>query len=538
MKHKRKPAGFTVLGKWRIFLILALILALSIILIAGGNNEVPVQVIGGDVELRVFGRHENNIVMLLEDSGKLLAYYKDGSSTDSKLTPVDVVEDGRAFFLDGGTLGIGQCDEMSFNTSLYSLESHLQNFKTDMHGLFPEESDKLVFSNAGTEQGTHEYIIYILSSNGELWQCESLSEPEETGIADVEFLDSTQGGWVYMYTGGVLYRWRGGDMDGSELFLDAPCPSKLVGEDVYIDESGMIVRIRNGSIEQVAVDIDVLNPLACLGTDSYLFAADSSGVVHKYDWSGEEVIEVETANTEGYVCGIVEDYALIIKDEMLCLTRLIFREPDREPEPTPEPTDNPGETEEPSPEPTAEQTPDNGEEESPSSEPESSSEPEPSNEPEESPGPTPGGNDEVGKIIERCRFRELSGNDGKYISVLSGSRISDLRKIYAPQSIEAFNQDGGAIHEAVLKTGMKIRLPYGDGSGDEITIVIRADCTGDGKVLESDIVFASLYYLDVQEVETEAQYLAMDMNEDGVVTIHDLPGIATEIKRMESKISK
>lgn len=68
MKHKRKHAGFTRLGKWRIFLILALIFALTIILIAGGNNEVPVQVIGGDVELRVFGRHENNIVMLLEPS--------------------------------------------------------------------------------------------------------------------------------------------------------------------------------------------------------------------------------------------------------------------------------------------------------------------------------------------------------------------------------------------------------------------------------------------------------------------------------------
>ncbi len=528
MMHKKKRAGPQRPGRLKVLFLAALLLMLCFTIAAGGNSETPIQVTGGNVELLLFGRYENYIAMLLEDSGRPLAYYKDISDTDSGLTQAEVVEDGRAFFLDGGTLGIAKFGEMSFNTYLYSLDSHMANFKMDMHGMSPEEGDKLVFSNASTEAGSYEYMIYILSPSGELWQCMSLDEPEETGFYDVGFLEATQGGWVYMHSGGVLFRWRGGDMEASEMISNAPCPAKLVGEDAYITQDNALVRIRDGNAVQTDIEIDMLNPLACFATENYLFAGDSSGVIHKYDWSGEDITEVGTASTDGYVCGIVEDYALTIIDENICLVRLIFMEPGSEETPTPEPTPDPGETEEPTPEPTEEPTPEPSD-----SEPESSSEPDPGDEPEDTPTPPPIGNDEAGQIIKEYRFKELSGEEGRYVSLLNGARVSDLRKIYAPQSIEAYNQDGTPTYESMLKTGMRIRLPTGDGEAEEITVVIRADCTGDGKVLESDIIFASLYYLDVQDAETEAQYLAMDMNEDGVVTIHDLPKIATEIKRME-----
>lgn len=536
---KRSRSKWPLAKKLRVAFLFAAALSLCLLLAAGISFE-------SSAELRLIGMHDSRLVMLLEDSGKIQAYYKDISDSGSSFTKAESVpESGQAFFIDGGTLGIAEASKDELDVGIYPFDTGLEFEEYCPFSFTPNEDDTLVFTNAGP----NEYNMYILSADGNMRFCEAMLEPEEKVLlAGVDFLDSTQGGWVYAYADGVLRRWTGSEFESAEEYRDIPCPQKLVGENVYIDETGLLVRIRDGAAEMVDLDIGSIAPAACYGTDSYVSAADSSGVVHKFDWSGEDVTEIGTAKAEGKIHGMIEDYVLAERDGQLYLEQLVFTLPDDEKDPestptsTPTPTPVPDESQDPasgpdeSQEPTPSQAPDDETEETPSPEPEATSTPVPDtgdNEPgEETPGPSPGGgNDDVGKLIEEIQFKELTGENGKYAAMLAGARVTDLREIYKPQSIEVFTSEGSKVFESILKTGMKIRIPLGDGKSEEISVIIRGDCNGDGRVNKSDITFASLYIINAAYAETEVQFMAMDMNDDGEVTIWDLPLIATETQR-------
>lgn len=532
---KRSRSKWPLAKKLRIAFLFATALSLCLLLAAGIGFE-------SNMELRLIGMHDNRLVMLLEDSSKIQVYYKDISDGGGSFTKVEgVPESGRAFFIDGGTLGIAEIFGDELDVGTYPFDTNLEREEYCLFSFAPNEDDKLAFTNAGPNV----YNMYIVSPDRDMRFCEAMFEPEdEVLLTEVDFLDSTQGGWVYAYAGGVLRRWTGSGFESAEEYRDVPCPQKLVGENVYIDENSLLVRIRDGTAEMVDLDIGDIDPAACYGTDGYVTAADSSGVVHKFDWSGEDVTEIGMARIEGKIHGIIEDYVLAERDGQLYLEQLIFNSPGEETDPTSTPTLTP--TPDPTPtstpipdesqEPTPSQTPDSGTEGTPSPEPEPSSTPVPDegdNEPgEETPSPSPtGGNDDVGKLIEEIQFKELTGENGKYAAMLAGARVADLREIYKPQSIEVFTQDDSKVFESILKTGMKIRIPLGDGKSEEIPVIIRGDCNGDGKVNKSDITFASLYIINAAYAETEVQFMAMDMNDDGEVNIWDLPLIATETRR-------
>lgn len=528
---KRKRVKRPLRKRVRQIFLFASVIALCLLLAAGISSDEMAE----NMELRLICVHENCLVMLLEDSNRLYAYYKDISAPDSTLTKAEnIPESGRAYFLYNGTLGIAGCIDGRLDVDLYSLEEELKRIdKWCPFDFSPNEEDKLIFANVGTNT----YTAYILSSDGNLRSCKAMFEPDDSIIlSGVSFMDSTQGGWVYAYAGETLLRWVGDAIESGEEYHDAPCPVRLVGENVYIDETDVLVRIKNGTIERIDLNLDTLNHTACYGTDNYVIAADGSGMVHKYDWSGEDIKEVGTANIDGEILGITEGYILTKKDGQLYLEQLEFYEPDDGSGEEADPTPIPEETKEPTPT----QSPGDNVEEtpSPSQEPDATGTPDPdggSSEPTSEATPTPppaGKDDEVGKIIDALQFKELTGENGKYIAVLAGARVADLRKIYEPQSFEAFTQDGKPVFESILKTGMKIRIPLSDGKSEEISVIIRGDCDGDGKVGKSDISFASLYIINAVYAETDVQFMAMDMNDDGKVNIWDLPMIADETKRM------
>lgn len=526
---KKNTKKWTPMKKLRIVFLFTAAFILCLLLAAGINDKT-------NMELRLMGIHNNNLVMLLEGSGKLCTYYKDISSPDSMLTKAEnIAESGYTFFLDGGTLGIAECLESELDINLYLIDEKLKYDEYSLFEFTPSEGDKLAFANVGKNT----YTMYILSTEGNLRSCEAMLEPEDTILlSGVSFLGSTQGGWIYAYADGVLRRWKGNAFDSCQEYPDVPCPEKLVGEDVYIDRNGLLIRIKDSVTETFNLDIGSVDPDACFGTDEYIIAADNSGTIHKFDWSGEDIQETGTAKAEGRILGIIEEYIVTEKDSQIYLEQLTFKEPnsgeETDPTPTPTPTPAPGESEEP----TVSPSPDTGLDATPTPEPESTSTPDPddgSSEPEE-PTPTPlpsDKNDEVGKLIEEIQFKELIGDNGKYVAMLSGARVADLRKIYWPQSIEAFTQEDKPVFDSLLKTGMKIQIPLSDGNSEKISVIIRGDCDGDGRVRKSDITFASLYIVNAVYAETDVQFMAMDMNDDGKVTIWDLPMIADEIRRTE-----
>lgn len=532
-------------NRFKVFLLFVVALSFCTIFAAGFDGETGISVGGENAELRLFGKYGSQLIMVFEDTDGLTAYYKDISDTNSQLTGVTVAESGRDVFMDGMVLGItGDFESDCFKAKVYDLEKNFEDFDWCPYEYYPNESDRLAFGRASEEDI---YTMYILSEDEKLQYCESFGELEDTGLSEVKFLGSTRGGWIYTYSEGCLLRWMGADIEKKEVVaFDTPCPKKLVGEEAYIDENDALVRIRDGVLETVILD-DNNSFQTYFATENNLIAVDTSNVIHKFDWSGEEVTEIEVAQADGDVLGFIDNYALVARDDGINFNEVKFHDPednsDEQGEPTPVP-DEPEEPEQPTPEPTGSEVEPTATPEPEISEPEA--DPEPTDTPEptdpddditsepEEPTTTPppiGENDEVGKIISEYQFKQITGEQGEYVYILTESRVSDLRKIYSPQSIEMYTKEGNKVYEGILKTGMKMCIPTANEGTKEVTVVIKGDCDGDGYVRKSDIVVASLYVVNATYLETEAQFIALDMNQDGEITLWDLPPIADEIAR-------
>lgn len=538
-KREQIKALLKTIGPVAVTLFLFLYFALGF----GTGESTPL--LADNVNLKLMGKHGNHMLLMFEEDGKLTAYYKDMSNEGGPFMQAEVIEDGQAFFLDGGTLGIARYEEAKseFTASLYDLDADLayKDSAWCSYNFFPGDGFDFAFANVDTDT----YTVYMLSSDGELFSCETLDEPNETEFSDVGFLGSTQGGWIYVYANGILYRWKGDGVETGEVYLEAPFPKELVGEDVYVDEAGVLIRLNGMDFKRVDLGLGKLDSKSCYATDEYVIAADSSGMIHKFDWAGEDIIEVGSTQVDGELRGILDDYILTAKDNYINLVKLTFDSEEPEPDPDPgeaeEPTLSPDPSSSPSPSPTP--TPSSTPTSSPTPTPTSTPSPNPSSSPSPTssptptptPAPTPPVVDDsiAGKLKEKFKFKELTGENGNYIALLGGARVSDLRDIYDPYPFKAFTEDDSPVYESILKTGMKIQFVQEDGGVEEITVIVRGDCNCDGGLTKSDIGFASLYIIGAKYTETEAQFMAMDMNDDGRVTIWDMPQIADEIKRME-----
>lgn len=535
--RKRTGPGWT--NGLRVGLLIGVVLLFCVLAAAGVNGQDSVPVDAGSVKLRLFEGYDKWLVFLLEspdNPGELLAYRKDTSLQDEALVGAEVVGTGLAYFIDGEYLRVaeyveehGEGDDEVYatvQTAAYFIDPAFEQDKEDkgrkIFDFIPGEGDELFFAGSN--------VVYVLSMDGSLRVCYEMGEPEEDPVlSNVEFISTAPGGWVYAYSGGKLTRLDG--FGGAVEYEGAPCPKRIVGESAYIDTGGQLVRLVNGVYRTVELPIDGLNTDVCFAAEEYVIAADSSGVLHKFDWSAGDLTPCGTAEVDGEILGIAGEYALAARDGELCLAQLVFQEEDEPIVPTPEPTSEL--TPEPTPtdtsEPTAEPSNSPASTESPT--PSVTEEP-PSPEPSANSTPPPGDKDEVGEIIDRIQYKELTVESRKYIAVRAGAKVSELRKIYEPQAIKAFTRDGGKVYESILKTGMKINIPIGDsGTEDEITVVVRGDCDGNGRVSKDDVVFASLFLVNAQHVETEEQFLSMDMNGDSKFTIWDLPPLARETKR-------
>lgn len=536
----RKRTGPGWMKGLRVGLLIGVVLLFCVLAAAGVNGPDSVPVDAGSVKLRLFEGYDKWLVFLLEspeDPGELLAYQKDTSMQDEALVEAEVVGTGLAYFIDGEYLRVAEYVEEYGNTfvqtAAYSIDPAFEqdNNGRRMFDFIPGKGDKLFF--AGSD------VMYVLSTDGSLRVCYQayydMDEPEEDPVlTDVEFISIAPGGWVYAYSDGTLTRLDGSG--GAVEYAGAPCPKRMVGESAYINTDDQLVRLADGAYWTVELPIDGLKTDVCFAAEEYVIAADSYGVLHKFDWSAGDLSPCGTAEVDGEILGIAGEYALTAGDSELCLVHLVFQE-EEEPipplDPTPTPTPTPEPTSDPTPEPTETSEPSTDPSPVSTESPTPSVTEEPSSpEPSATSTPPPGGKDEVGEIIDRIQYKDLEVEGRKYIAVRAGAKVSEIRKIYEPQAIKAFTRDGGKVYESILKTGMKINIPIGDtGTEDVITVVVRGDCDGSGRVDNEDVHFASLFLLDAQHVETEEQFLSMDMNSDSKFTIWDMPPLARESKR-------
>ena len=72
----------------------------------------------------------------------------------------------------------------------------------------------------------------------------------------------------------------------------------------------------------------------------------------------------------------------------------------------------------------------------------------------------------------------------------------------------------GETAEKLIGTGMTVIFTKGEET-KEYTVVVRGDCTGDGKIKNSDLTMVAQYRVGIIENLSEAAYKAMDLNLDG-----------------------
>lgn len=500
-------------SKWKCILAI-LLMALFGILLATADLEYPenFQVVSSETHSLLFLEESNGEVFLVLDDGEqwdiTCFNFSDQSAETPILKPIRRFE---KIFLLNGEIGLGERVDgcvmlaiMGPNLDVEQAEQNGQTFFADL-----SDEDAYTFSV--------DSLLYTAPADGSaLTIYGSMFDPdppEETDIENVEFLESTPGGWIYAYSEGSLYRWRGRDYLLREQ-IDCPCPKKLVGENAFVDTDGVIHVINGNSTDPILDSMEGLDTEKSYGNDEALFVADISGNVHQYDWDGNEM---GVSAIFGETLAITGSCALSESDGSFRVSTYQFVDPNDPPEATPSqtPPDDSTPPPEDSPDPTPSETPTSSPEPSDTPTPTFTPSPIPSSEPIPIITPEPGST--------LITYAEREGYEGNYVLVSAGMHATDLRNLKSPQAINIYDFDGNPVFEGLLKTGMKM---------DDSTIVVLGDCNGDGDVTSADIYFVQRYILDVETFQTEASFMAADMQQDGKITTVDTVKIANEIARL------
>ncbi len=103
-------------------------------------------------------------------------------------------------------------------------------------------------------------------------------------------------------------------------------------------------------------------------------------------------------------------------------------------------------------------------------------------------------------------------------NVREGSNTADeIRNLFVNEDVVIVNAAGTEITgTALVGTGAQVRLMDGDTVVDTVTVIVVGDCSGDGKVNNSDVLNINMFAVDKRTLTT-AQLLACDINGDGNV---------------------
>ncbi|RKJ40457.1 hypothetical protein D7X94_08185 [Acutalibacter sp. 1XD8-33] len=506
----KKPRWNRRRVKWKPAFAIVLILLFGM-LMANADMDLPenFNVVTAENHTLVLLSESNGDIFLVLDDGEQwhvsCSNFSDGQNEGPVLKRIRPFE--KVFQLNGE---IGLAERIDGCVALAVMGPELDVGQAEQNGqtYFVELADDDLYTF------TNDYLLCVGPGDGSaLTIYGTMFDPDppiETDITDVEFLSATQGGWIYAYSNGMLYRWKGRDYLSQDQ-IECSCPEKLIGENAFLDVDGTIHVVDGNTANVLFGDTEGLDTQKCYGTDDSIFVADTSGNVHKYDWDGNEV---GISAISGEILAITGDCALVEVDGNLCVSTYQFVDSREPPESTPPEHEGPTPVPENTPEP--DQTPLPQETPVPSPDPT----PDPTPEPDTESSPTPIPPPKPGETL--ISYSEREGFEGNYALVYAGMHATDLRNLKSPQAIEIYDKTGKPIYDGLLKTGMKM---------DDRTIIVLGDCNGDGYVTSADIYFVQRCILGVETFETEESFMAADMHQDGKITTVDTIKIATEIKR-------
>ncbi len=111
---------------------------------------------------------------------------------------------------------------------------------------------------------------------------------------------------------------------------------------------------------------------------------------------------------------------------------------------------------------------------------------------------------------------------GDYLyGVPDGWTVDEFRSEYTGRTYSLLDKEGGTLRgTAIVYTGCKLRYEVGVGEVKELTIIIRGDTSGDGRITSTDYLKIKAYLRGKGSLEGDL-LLAADIDGNGDVTTVD-----------------
>lgn len=114
-------------------------------------------------------------------------------------------------------------------------------------------------------------------------------------------------------------------------------------------------------------------------------------------------------------------------------------------------------------------------------------------------------------------------------SIAAGTKVSQfLSSIHESQFIKVFSQDKEVGADALVATGMEVRLVVDGQIVKKLSVVVTGDINGDGSITLTDMLMAKSHVLKKTTL-TGAAALAADTNADQNISITDYIQIKAHI---------
>ena len=333
------------------------------------------------------------------------------------------------------------------------------------------------------------------------------NEEKVTFPEEVQFLQATPQGRLYVCAGDRLYLSEDGSLAGLTQVASGACPVCLLGEEGYLDTNGTVCRVADGAVNGVLQLPSLLTRAALYsGSPEGLALGESNTRLLWYSWDGEAL---DSCLVEGELQAVSPGLVVYQQDGAFYCAPTGFGQPEVTPAPTvsPAPTETPAPTESPGPgvTPEPEETPGPGES------------PEPSETPAGSPSPSP-----TAQPIPTPEAGWYPTTEGEYLLAPLGATVGELRQFFWPQAVQVEKPDGTTARDTEkLATGMTVPYSEKEGFPSAYTLVVPGDCTGLGLGSDRDVQAVQSHLLG-EEPLTGPYLRAADLDNDGQVTVEDL----------------
>lgn len=343
------------------------------------------------------------------------------------------------------------------------------------------------------------------------------SEEKVTFPQEVQFLQATPQGRLYVCAGDTLYLSEDGSLAGLTELPGGSLPVCLLGEEGYLDTNGTVCRVADGAVKGVLQLPSLLTRAALYsGSPEGLALGESNTRLLWYSWDGEAL---DSCLVEGELQAVSPGLAVYQQDGAFYCAPTGFGQPEATPSPAPSPTASPAPTETPAPaeSPGPGETPEPEETPEPGETPEPSESPEPGETPAESPSPSP-----TSQPIPTPEAGWYPTTEGEYLLAPLGATVGELRQFFWPQAVQVEKPDGTTARDTEkLATGMTVPYSEKEGFPSAYTLVVPGDCTGLGLGSDRDVQAVQSHLLG-EESLTGPYLRAADLDNDGQVTVEDL----------------